>query len=186
VITGAVRELIVDNRLTAMTARYVGLRLDDGHNVVLRSSGLETLAQGTRVEATGQLGGDTLFATGFRLLAGSATPSGALIQAEGTLAVVHSDNFDQGRSAYSWVIRGAGESATPLQLVAMPSGLDIVCMSSPAEPWPRMDSRSTRARSSSWRRRPANGRRTGRADYQQRACGSDQVLRSGTVLAGRC
>jgi len=125
VITGAVRELIVDNRLTGMTARYVGLRLDDGHNVVLRSSGLETLAQGTRVEATGQLDGDTLFATGVRLLAGSATPSRALIQAEGTLAVVHSDNFDQGRSAYSWVIRGAGESATPLQLVAMPSGLDI-------------------------------------------------------------
>jgi Bacterial Ig-like domain (group 3)/Gametolysin peptidase M11 len=125
VITGAVRELIVDNRLTGMTARYVGLRLDDGRNVTLRNSGLETLAQGTRVEATGQLDGDTLFATGFRLLAGSATPSSALIQAEGTLAVVHSDNFEQGRSAYSWVIRGAGESATPLQLVAMPSGLDI-------------------------------------------------------------
>ena len=46
-------------------------------------------------------------------------------QVEGTLAMVHADNFDQGRSSYNYVVRGDDGSTTPLQLAVMPDSLQI-------------------------------------------------------------
>ena len=131
ILTGAVDEVIVDNRVTSLTGRYVALRLDDGHSVALKGPGVDVLALGARVEATGQRSGDRLFVTGYHLLPGSASALGVLpkgfptVQTEGTLAVVHADNFDQGRSTYAWVVRGDDQRATPLQFAAMPDGLQI-------------------------------------------------------------
>ena len=39
--------------------------------------------------------------------------------------MVHTDNFDQGRSSYSYIVRGDDGRATPLQLAAMPDSLRI-------------------------------------------------------------
>ena len=41
--TGTVAELIVDNRVTDVTRRYLALRLDDGRTVELSGTGLDTL-----------------------------------------------------------------------------------------------------------------------------------------------
>src|SRR5439155_4975057 len=66
--TGTVAELIVDNRVTNVTQRYLALRLDDGHTVALTGSGLDALASGARVEVTGSLSAETLAVTSFSVL----------------------------------------------------------------------------------------------------------------------
>src|SRR5438552_10659542 len=78
--TGTVAELIVDNRVTNVTRRYLALRLDDGHTVALTGSGLDALASGARVEVTGSLSADTLAVASFNVLSSSqgASKAGAL------------------------------------------------------------------------------------------------------------
>ena len=141
VVTGTVTELVVDNRVSGLTARYVALQLDDGHKLALNGSGVDQLAQGARVQATGQRAGDTLFVTAYHAVAGpAATPRAtrvrATAQAQGTLGMVHADNFDQGRSTYSLVVRDSDGRATPLLLAVIPDtlriGMQVVATGTPA------------------------------------------------------
>ena len=50
--TGTVAELVVDNQITHVTLRYLALHLDDGHTVALTGAGLDSLANGARLQAT--------------------------------------------------------------------------------------------------------------------------------------
>ena len=124
-VAGTVKELVIDNRVTGQTTRQVALLLDDGHTVALNGKGLDALTQNQRVQANGQLSGDTLFLTAYHAVAGGAALAKVAPQVEGTLAMVHADNFDQGRSSYSYVVRGDDGSTTPLQLGVMPDSLQI-------------------------------------------------------------
>ncbi len=124
-VTGTIRELVIDNRVTGQRNRQVALELDDGRKLVLNGTGLDVLAQNARVEAAGQRSGDALFVTGYHVLAGAATTPRAAAQVQGTLAMVHADNFDQGRSSYTYVVRGDDGRVTPLRLAVMPDSLQI-------------------------------------------------------------
>src|SRR2546423_13435454 len=53
-VSGTVKSFVVDDRVTGQSTRYVALGLDDGRNMGLKGSGLETLSNGARVQATGQ------------------------------------------------------------------------------------------------------------------------------------
>src|SRR6266446_7969420 len=61
--TGTVAEVIVDNRVSGVTLRYLALRIDQGQTVALTGSGLDLLAGGTRVTATGSLTGNVMTVT---------------------------------------------------------------------------------------------------------------------------
>ena len=124
-VAGTITELVIDNRVTGQTTRQVALLLDDGRRLTLNGKGLDALTQNQRVQADGQLSGDTLFLTAYHVVAGDVTFAKVADQVEGTLAMVHADNFDQGRSSYSYVVRGDDGSARPLQLSAMPDSLQI-------------------------------------------------------------
>src|SRR2546423_5551773 len=56
-VSGVVKDLVIDNRVTQSTSRYVGLQLDDGRKLSLDGPGVELLARGARVQATGQRSG---------------------------------------------------------------------------------------------------------------------------------
>jgi hypothetical protein len=138
-VTGTVADFVVDNRVGGLTTRYVTLKLDDGRNLALNGSGVDQLSRGVRVQATGQRAGDTLFVTAYHIVAGPAASAGvtkALTQAQGTLGMVHADNFDQGRSTYSLVVRDSDGRATPLVLAVIPDtlriGMQVVATGTPA------------------------------------------------------
>ena len=130
VVTGAVEQLIVENRVTGVTIRYVSLRLDDGSVAALKGEGLDSLPKGARVQASGRLAGDTLFVTEARVVATASAQQAvmktqATKQVQGTLALVHGDDFARGVGSYAFVVRGDDGRATPLKLAVLPETLKI-------------------------------------------------------------
>ncbi|HEV2038929.1 MAG TPA: hypothetical protein VGT81_02605, partial [Casimicrobiaceae bacterium] len=129
-VSGVVKDLVVENRVSQSTSRYVGLQLDDGRSFALSGPGVELLARGARVQVTGQRSGDTLVVASYHVVAGGTGKAGVAKapvseQVQGTLGLVHADNFDQGRSAYSLVVRGSDEATTSLLLAVIPDELRL-------------------------------------------------------------
>ena len=82
--TGTIDELVVDNRVSSVTVRYVVLRLDDGHAVALSGPGLDALPMGPRVEAIGRNAGNTLFVTETHVVTGAQSRDASAASATGT------------------------------------------------------------------------------------------------------
>jgi hypothetical protein len=128
-VSGTVIDLVVDDRVSNRTLRYVALRLDDGQTIALVGSDLESLPTGARAEAVGRSAGDTLFVTDARLLPDSQAPSAQVKQAssttqiEGTLAIAHSDDFVRGRGRYDLVVIEDDGHATPMNLAVIPDSV---------------------------------------------------------------
>jgi len=104
-VTGTVSELIVEDRLSQRTLRYLALQTDDGQSLALVGAGLESLVAGARTEATGRPTGNSLFVASTRLLPGPAASAKAArppAQAQGLLALSHTDDFAQGRGHYQY------------------------------------------------------------------------------------
>ncbi|HXX84729.1 MAG TPA: hypothetical protein VEN29_12195, partial [Casimicrobiaceae bacterium] len=125
---GTVEELIVDNRVSNTTTRYVGLRLDDGRSVALVGAGLDALAKGTRVEAIGRTAANTLYVTEVRVVAAPPVAKASVAgsrtsSAQGTLTVFHSDFFAQEHGKYGLVVQGNNGVATPLNMAVVPDTL---------------------------------------------------------------
>ena len=129
--TGTVTELTVKNELTGATLHYFGLKLDQGTSYALSGTGLDTLSQGMRINATGALIGNVLNVTFYSVIAPAAGASRATTQAEtrksvsGTLAVYHKDFFEQGRGEYGLAVRDAADVPTRLNVAAIPDSLQI-------------------------------------------------------------
>jgi hypothetical protein len=125
-VSGTVGDLIVDNRVTNTSTRYVLLHLDEGRTLALEGSGLDGLNNGARVAATGQPVGNTFFVTSVSVVAGASTPSAVgatAATATGTLTVFHADYFTQGRGEYGLVIQGSDGRPTQLNLPVIPDTL---------------------------------------------------------------
>ncbi len=127
--SGTVAELLVENALTGQTYRYLGLRLDDGRSYALTGPGLDALATGARIDATGTLSGQTLAVAWF-VPSAAATISSArkmsapqAASAAGTLAVYHMDFFNQGHGEYGLAVRGSSGEVTRLNVPAIPDAL---------------------------------------------------------------
>ena len=129
--TGTVAELTVTNQMTGVTLRYLGLKLDQGGSYALSGSGLDTLANGSRITAVGTLAGNVFNITLFSVVAQpqSIGRMTALAQSEktisGTLGVYHKDFFEQGRGEYGLAVRDASDVSTPLNVAAIPDSLQI-------------------------------------------------------------
>ena len=125
-VSGTVSDLIVDNRVTNTSTRYILLRLDEGRTLALRGSGIDGLGNGARVAATGQPVGNTFFVTSVSVVPGASVPSAAgatPATATGTLTVFHADYFAEGRGEYGLVIQGNDGRPTQLNMPVIPDTL---------------------------------------------------------------
>ena len=128
-VSGTVIDLVVEDRVSNKTLRYVALRLDDGQSIALVGPGLEDLPTGARAEAIGRSAGDTLFVTDTHPLPDSRAPSAQVKQAptttqvEGTLTIVHADDFARGHGRYDLVVIGDDGHATPMKVAVIPDSV---------------------------------------------------------------
>jgi hypothetical protein len=134
VVSGTVIDLVVEDRVSNKTQRYVALRLTDGTGIALVGPGLESLPAGARAEAVGRNAGDTLFVTDAHVLAQAPTPSlrekqaASKTQVEGTLTLFHKDYFAQERAEYRFGVHEVHNGAaqmTPLNLAVVPDVLRV-------------------------------------------------------------
>src|ERR1700730_13260111 len=97
--TGTVAELIVDNKVSGVTLRYLALRIDEGQTVALTGAGLDLLSSGTRVMATGSLTGNVMTVTSVSILptarvaANAGAPAQSQTQVQGKLVIFHKGYF---------------------------------------------------------------------------------------------
>src|SRR5450432_1305955 len=123
--SGTVTALTVDNKVTGVTLRYLGLRMDDGHSVAISGTGVDSLANGERVAATGMLNGEVLKVSSVARYgaadSGKAAAQGSgSIQIQGTLRIFHMDFFDNGRGEYGLAVASADGQVTKLNVAVMP------------------------------------------------------------------
>src|SRR2546428_5575622 len=125
--TGTVAELIVDNRVTNVTRRYLALHFDGGATVELTGTGLDALTSGARVEVTGSLSADTLAVASFSVLPSPKVASKAATasqkRVQGTLVIFHKDYFAQGRAEFGLGVHNGAGQMTPLNLPVVPGAL---------------------------------------------------------------
>ena len=129
VASGTVTELLVENRLTGQSFRYLGLRLADGQSFALVGPGLDALAKGARVEATGVIAGQTFHVTKVSALASGQANAAAVTPPSpttlsGTLAIYHKDFFDEGRGEYGLAIRSSTGQIVELTVAVIPGWLE--------------------------------------------------------------
>ena len=123
-VTGTVVDVIVENRVTGATTRYIALRLDEGRTLALQGPGLDALPGGSRVDAVGRNVGNTLFVTDARVTGvGPTSAAGPANSAQGTLTVFHADYFAEGRGEYGLVVQGNDGRATQLNMPVVPDTL---------------------------------------------------------------
>ena len=127
--TGTVAEMIVDNRVSGVTLRYLALRIDQGQTVALTGAGLDLLSTGTRVTATGSLIGNTMTVTSASILpaarvaGNAAAPAQTQRQVQGRLVVFHKDYFAEGRGEYGLGVHDGATQMTPLNMAVIPDVL---------------------------------------------------------------
>lgn len=124
-LEGTVHELVVDDPTRGTSDRYVELQLDDGTLVSLKGASISALGDGTRVAVSGRFNGKPLEVDSARALApaSNATVSKANAEVEGTLAVLHADDFAHGRSAYMYEVHQASGKVQQLAVGSLPGSL---------------------------------------------------------------
>jgi Bacterial Ig-like domain (group 3) len=126
VLTGDVKELVVDDRVANATIRYRSLVLADGTQVKLHGQGLDRLVHDSRVEVTGRRNGKTLFVSDVREVgraAQNAASTPEVGQAEGELRMYHVDYFESGKSRIEFDVLGSNDQVTSLRLGVHPEAI---------------------------------------------------------------
>jgi hypothetical protein len=125
IVNGTVDELVIEDRVRNTTTSYPLLVQDDGTTVPLVGTQAATLRQGMRVGILGRWEGRQFEVAQAESLAGPAptTPPTTTTDVEGTLAVIHADDFSTGRSRYMYHVRTDAGGVTSLQATVLPSGL---------------------------------------------------------------
>ena len=122
-LTGTVRELVVDDSVHRSSARYVQMELDDGSLVALDDGAATALTAGARVTVTGRLEGRAVHVEAAQVLGAAGTSAKADAEIEGTLAVLHADDFARGRSEFVYEMHQANGSVRRLRLARLPAEL---------------------------------------------------------------
>ncbi len=116
VISGVVEELVVEDRVKGTTLRYHRLRLEDGSAVALTGEPVAALATGNRVALTGRWNGSAFETAHADILAPPQPAVEGSVQLEGTLVVIHSDDFANGKSEFIYQVRDDSGAVTSLEL----------------------------------------------------------------------
>jgi hypothetical protein len=125
---GAVVEVVMDDRVAGLTYRDLGLRMSDGTVLSLRGNGIDALRAGMQIEAAGARDRKVLFIDTWQEQAGTTAPARETREkssssARGKLRILHSDNFDEGTSAYSYEVEQDAGSAVPVKFATVADSL---------------------------------------------------------------
>jgi Bacterial Ig-like domain (group 3) len=127
ILTGDVKELVVEDRVANATIRYRSLVLADGTQVKLKGQGIERLANDSRVEVTGRRNGKTLFISAVREVGRAAVhktaSAGEVAYAEGELRMYHVDYLEASNSRMEFDVLGANDEVTQLRLGVHPEAI---------------------------------------------------------------
>jgi hypothetical protein len=121
--SGTVHDLVVRDAAAGLDDRYTVLRDASGQRFFLYGKGVDGLRAGT-VEVTGVADGSTMNVESIRPT-GKIGATGDAMHASGTLAMLHADNLEDGRSEYLYGVRDADDHITTFRLPALPRGLAI-------------------------------------------------------------
>ena len=122
-VSGTVQSLIVEDRVRGRTTAYSLLRQDDGTIVPLAGTLAGTLKAGARVAILGRRDGPQFEVAQVEPLGGDIAAVGGSVQVQGTLAVIHSDDFATGTSQFLYHVRDAAGKLTNLKVGALPAPL---------------------------------------------------------------
>ena len=124
-LTGTVHELIVDDTTRGTSQRYVELELADGSLVALQGDAAQSLPRDATVEVRGRRTGNALDVEASRALPRTAAPNAkALTEVDGTLAILHADNFAEGHGSFVYEVHHASGNVHELRLAVTPSMLE--------------------------------------------------------------
>lgn len=123
-LVGTVHALVIDDATRGTSSRHVEVALDDGTLVPLRGDDADTLASGAWVNVAGHFNGKWLEVESVEQVAGAANvvPK-ANVEIEGTLGVLHADDFAHGKSSFLYELRQASGKSNRLRLGLLPSAL---------------------------------------------------------------
>jgi hypothetical protein len=128
-VQGELLDVVIDDRVVGGSVRYRWLLLDDGSSLTLRGAALDGYSRGDRVQIVGQRNGTTLFATSAVRVPGRkrADDTGATgsskAEIEGTLQMVHIDDFDAAKAWFEFDVTDASGRTVPLALRIRPAAL---------------------------------------------------------------
>ncbi len=118
-VTGEVRHVRIDDLVAGTVIDHYAIKVDGGETTVLKNVDASNLASGDVVEVEGRRNGARLFATTVHVRqrasrVASADQKSFAARISGTLALLHADDFDNGRSSFVFeVLQDAG---TPKRL----------------------------------------------------------------------
>jgi len=123
-LLGTVHALVIDDATRGTSNRHVELALDDGTLVPLRGDDADALPSGARVKVAGHANGKWLEVESVERVAGAPNvlPK-ANAEIEGTLGVLHADDFAHGKSLFIYELRSASGKSNRLRLGLLPSAL---------------------------------------------------------------
>ena len=124
-LAGRVTELALDDRVTGIAIRYVGIVADDGRRLRLRGIVNVALTAGDRVQASGLVERGTLFARDVRVVdrETAAPRAKSADEVEGRYTLVIGDDFDAGRASYEHTVIDDTGRMTPVAFAVMPDVL---------------------------------------------------------------
>ena len=124
-LAGTVHEFVVADTTRGTSQRYVELQLADGSLVALQGPLADTLVKDSRVEVSGIRRGKPLAVDTVRSLPGApATTAKAVMEVDGTLAILHADYFVDGSSTFVFEVHQASGKVQQLHLGSMPATLE--------------------------------------------------------------
>ena len=126
-LTGTVNEIIIDDLTRGTSHRYLDLIADDGSIVPLQGRAAEGLAKNARVEVSGRRQGQALEVEGVRTVASGGASAGAeksVIELDGTLAMLHADDFAGGKSMFVYEVHLAQGGVRRLRMGSLPVPLE--------------------------------------------------------------
>jgi hypothetical protein len=122
-LTGTVHAVVIDNAVRGTSSRYVELELDDGTLVPLRGGGSDAMAPGARAKVSGRHNGKALDVDSAETLAAPAATSKTTTEIDGTIAILHADDFAHGKSAFVYELHPSSGDVKRLRLGSLPAAL---------------------------------------------------------------
>ena len=124
-VIGTVNELIVDDPTRGTSHRHVELELDDGRLMPLEGQAADRLVSSARVEVSGRHRGKPLEIDSARTLSIIPAPANKnMAEVDGTLAILHADDFLDGTSSFIYQVHLASGKPNRLRLGSLPASLE--------------------------------------------------------------
>jgi hypothetical protein len=121
---GTVHQVVIDDPTRGTSSRHLEIELDDGSLVPLNGDEALTLENGRRAQVSGRRNGVQLDVLTARTFAVAPRPTlKATVEVEGTLAILHADDFAHGRSEFVYELHRSSGGVHRLRIGSLPRSL---------------------------------------------------------------